>query len=188
MNPTDASGILGFLTADGFAGYGDAAVGIVFLFSLTITIIGGFMACNAERLVRAVAGLALCFIGIATIYYFLNSPLLSMMQLLIYVGAVCITIAFAVMLAAPEDDRKHGPANALGGPLGLITAGLITFALIGLAVNTSFDVLPKENMGTAKQIGIELLTTYAVLFKLISVVLLIAIIGALIIARQGRSK
>ncbi len=188
MNPTEWSWMPGFLTAEGLAGYADAAAGIVFLIMLATTIIGGIIACNAERLVRAVAGLALCFIGVAAIYYYLNSPFLAMMQMLIYIGAVCITIAFAIMLASPEDNKKQGPAGVLSGPLGLITAGLVTFGMIGLAVNTSFTVLPKENMGSIKLMGAELLTTYSMVFELVSIVLLIAIIGSLVIARHGRSK
>jgi len=188
MNPTVASGALGFLTADGFAGYADALAGIVFLIMLATTLIGGIIACNAERLVRAVAGLALCFIGVAAIYYYLNSPFVAMMQMLIYVGAVCVTIAFAIMLAAPEDSKKNGPAGALSGPLGMVTAGLVTIGMIGLAINTTFDVLPKVNMGGVKLIGAELLTSYSMVFELVSIVLLIAIIGSLVIARHGRSK
>jgi len=188
MNPTDASGILGFFTADGFAGYADALAGIVFLIMLATTLIGGIIACNAERLVRAVAGLALCFIGVAAIYYYLNSPFVAMMQMLIYVGAVCITIAFAIMLAAPEDNKKQGPSGALSGPLGMITAGLVTIGMIGLALNTKFEVMPKINMGEVKLIGAELLTSYSMVFELVSIVLLIAIIGSLVIARHGRSK
>ena len=188
MNPTEATGIVGFFMADGLAGYADPAAGIVFLVMLAITIIGGIIACNAERLVRAVSGLALCFVGVAGIYYFLNSPFVAMMQMLIYIGAVCITIAFAIMLAAPEESKKLGPAGKLTGPLGLITAGLITFGMIGLAVNTKFDVMPKVNMGEVKIIGIQLLTSYSMVFELVSIVLLIAIIGSLVIARQGRSK
>jgi len=111
-----------------------------------------------------------------------------MMQMLIYVGAVCITIAFAIMLAAPEDSKKNGPAGPLSGPLGLITAGLTTMGLIGLAVNTTFAVLPKLNMGGVKLIGAELLTSHSMVFELVSIVLLIAIIGSLVIARHGRSK
>jgi NADH-quinone oxidoreductase subunit J len=188
MNPTDASGILGFFTADGFAGYADAAAGIVFLIMLATTLIGGIIACNSERLVRAVAGLAVCFIGVAAIYYYLNSPFVAMMQMLIYVGAVSIVIAFAIMLAAPEENKKQGPAGPLSGPLGLITAGLVTIGMIGLAVNTTFTVLPKVNMGGVKLIGAELLTSYSMVFELVSIVLLIAIIGSLVIARHGRSK
>ncbi|MEN8199318.1 MAG: NADH-quinone oxidoreductase subunit J [Thermodesulfobacteriota bacterium] len=188
MNPTDASGFLGFFTADGFAGYADAAAGIVFLIMLATTIIGGIIACNSERLVRAVAGLAVCFIGVAAIYYYLNSPFVAMMQMLIYVGAVCITIAFAIMLAAPEDSKKTGPSGPLSGPLGLVTAGLATIGMIGLALNTSFVASPKSNMGEIKIIGVKLLTTYSMVFELVSIVLLIAIIGSLVIARHGRSK
>lgn len=188
MNPTDASGILSFITREGLAGYADPLVGVVFLVMLAITICGGIIACNAERLVRAVAGLALCFLGVAGIYYFLNSPFVAMMQMLIYIGAVCITIAFAIMLAAPEDNKKQGPAGPLSGPLGLITAGLLTFAMIGLALNTKFEVLTKTNMGGMKVLGIQLLTGYSMVFELISIVLFIAIIGSLVIARHGRSK
>ncbi len=188
MNPTEASGILGFFTADGFAGYADPAAGIVFLIMLATTIIGGIIACSAERLVRAVAGLAVCFIGVAAIYYYLNSPFVAMMQMLIYVGAVCITIAFAIMLAAPEDAKKNGPAGPLSGPLGMITAGLAAFGMGALAIKTVFPVMPKVNMGSVEKIGVELLTTYSMVFELVSIVLLIAIIGSLVIARHGRSK
>jgi NADH-quinone oxidoreductase subunit J len=189
MNPAEWSWLPGFLTTDGFAGLADTLAGVVFLVMIAATIIGGFIACNAERLVRAVAGLALCLIGIAAIYYYLNSPFVAMMQMLIYVGAVCIVIAFAIMLAAPEDEKRQGSTtSALSGPFGMITAGLITLGMIGLAINTTFEVLPKVNMGGVKLIGAELLTSYSMVFELVSIVLLIAIIGALIIARHGRSK
>jgi len=187
MNPTDATGILGFFTADGFAGYADALVGIVFLVMLATTVIGGVIACNAERLVRAVAGLVVCLIGVAAIYYFLNSPFVAMMQMLIYVGAVCITIAFAIMLADPIEKAKFGPSSPLAGPLALITAGLLFGGLALLGSRTQWPNAAKINDGSVKTIGIQLLTNYSMVFELISIVLLIAIIGALVIARRGRS-
>lgn len=182
MNPsmpiTEAPGLF---TADGLTG-------LIFLVMMAVTLIGGLIACCAERLVRAVAGLMVCFVGVASLYYFLNSPFVAMMQMLIYVGAVCITIAFAIMLAAPEESKKNGPAGPLSGPLGFITAGIVTFGLIVMALNTKFPILAKVNQGTAKEIGIQLLTQYSMVFELISIVLLIAIIGALVLARAGRSK
>lgn len=176
------------LTADGLAGIADEAAGVVFLIMLATTITGGIIACNSERLVRAVAGLAVCFVGVAAIYYFLSSPFVAMMQVLIYVGAVCITIAFAIMLAAPEENKKPGPPGPLSGPLGIISAGLATFGMVGLAIKTQFVVMPKINMGSVKLIGIKLLTDYSMVFELVSIVLLIAILGSLVIARHGRSK
>lgn len=182
MNPSMAiTEAPGLFSADGLTG-------LFFIVMMAVTLTGGIISCCAERLVRAVAGLIVCFIGVAGLYYFLNSPFVAMMQMLIYVGAVCITIAFAIMLAAPEENKKVGPAGPLSGPLAFITAGLVTIGLLLLAKKTRFISLPKINGGTVKEMGIQFLTSYSMVFELISIVLLIAIIGALVIARAGRSK
>ncbi len=182
MNPSMAiTEAPGLFTANGLTG-------LIFLVMMAVTLIGGLIACTAERLVRSVAGLIVCFIGVAALYYFLNSPFVALMQILIYVGAVCITIAFAIMLAAPEENKKNGPAGPLSGPLAFITAGIVTIGLIVMAMRAKFTSLPKVNGGSVKEIGIQFLTSYSMVFELISIVLLIAIIGALVIARAGRSK
>ena len=178
MNPsTVASPSL--LSADGL-------VGVVFLVMVAITLIGGLIACNSDRLVRSVAGLIVCFIGVAGIYYFLNSPFVAMMQILIYVGAVAVTISFAIMLAAPEEKKRIGIAGPLVGPLGFGTAALLAGAFTIVALKTDWPVQAKVNDGSVKLIGIQLLTDYSMVFELVSVVLLIAILGALVIARDGR--
>lgn len=165
----------------------DGLVGLVFLINLAITIIGGVIACNSERLVRAVAGLIVCFIGVAGLYYYLNSPFVAMMQVLIYVGAVAVTISFAIMLAAPE-EKKSSSSSPLAGPLGLSTAALLTGGFSVLAIKTDWKVMDKINDGSIKTIGIQLLTDYSMVFELISIVLLIAILGALVIARDWRES
>lgn len=166
----------------------DHLVGVIFLLMIGITLGGGLIACNAERLVRAVAGLVVSFVGVAGLYYFLNSPFVAMMQMLIYVGAVAVTISFAIMFAAPEHSKKKGPSSPLVGPLGVITAGLLFGAFTLLALKTDWHIHAKINDGSVESIGRELLTSYSMVFELISIVLLIAIIGALVIARRGRSN
>jgi NADH:ubiquinone oxidoreductase subunit 6 (subunit J) len=164
----------------------DGMVGVVFLIMVAITLIGGLIACNSERLVRAIAGLIVCFVGVAGLYYFLNSPFVAMMQILIYVGAVAVTISFAIMLAAPEEQKKVGRSGPLVGPLGFATAALFAGGFSVLAIRTDWTVMEKINDGSVKTIGIQLLTEYSMVFELISIVLLIAILGALVIARGGR--
>jgi NADH:ubiquinone oxidoreductase subunit 6 (subunit J) len=159
----------------------EGLVGVVFLVMAAITVIGGLIACNSERLVRSVAGLIVCFVGVAGLYFFLNSPFVAMMQILIYVGAVAVTIAFAIMLAAPEESKKRGLSGPLTGPLGFGSAALIAGALSVLAIKTDWRSFEK-----IKTIGIQLLTEYSMVFELVSIVLLIAILGALVIARGGR--
>ena len=166
----------------------DQLVGVVFLILVATTIIGGLIACNADRLVRGVAGLVVCFVGVAGLYYFLNSPFVAMMQVLIYVGAVAVTISFAIMFAAPEVSKKQGPPSPLAGPFGIITAGLIFGGFTMLALKTDWQIHAKINNGSVESIGKVLLTEYSMVFELISIVLLIAIIGALVIARRGRSN
>lgn len=164
----------------------DGLVGVVFLIMVAITLIGGLIAANSERLVRSVAGLIVCFVGVAGLYYFLNSPFVAMMQILIYVGAVAVTISFAIMLAAPEEQKKVGPSGPLVGPFGFATAALLAAGFSILAIRTDWKVMEKINDGSVKTIGIHLLTEYSMVFELISIVLLIAILGALVIARGGR--
>jgi NADH-quinone oxidoreductase subunit J len=164
----------------------DGLVGLLFLFNLIITLVGGIVACTAERLVRAVIGLVICLVGVAGVYYFLNSPFIAMMHILIYIGAVAVAISFAIMLAAPEEKMRLGPTNALSGPFGLITVLLLISGLVSLAFKTEWTSVKKINDGSVKTIGIQLLTNHSMVFELISIVLLIAILGALVIARGGR--
>ncbi|CAG0907984.1 unnamed protein product [Cyprideis torosa] len=157
-------------------------------FSREYTLASGLIACNADRLVRALAGLILCFVGVAGIYYFLNSPFIAMMQMLIYVGAVAVTISFAIMLAAPEQSKKTGPAGFLAGPPGLLTAAILFAGLALLATHTPWVISQKIGAGSVEAIGEHLLTSHALVFELISLILFVAIIGALVIARRGRSN
>ncbi|WP_028582511.1 NADH-quinone oxidoreductase subunit J family protein [Desulfogranum japonicum] len=171
-------------SAEGFAG-------IIFLLTVFLVISGAVIAVVSKRLVRAVAGLAVCFTGLAGVYYFLLSPFVAMMQMLIYVGAVSILIAFGIMMATPEDkitpDNKY--LSKLIGPLAGSVGALFFAGFSLLAVKTDWQVFPEHAAadGSIKAVGMTLLTTHSMVFELISIVLLLAIIGALVLARRGRN-
>ena len=90
---------------------------LVFIFIVLTTVLGAVIATNSVRLIRAVTGLAICFIGVAGLYYYLNSPFVALMEMLIYVGAVCVTIVFAVMLADPNPACDVAKRSIFLGPL-----------------------------------------------------------------------
>ena len=117
------------LTAEGLTG-------LVFLFIIAVTVIGGIIATNSVRLPRAVSGLAICLIGVAGLYYYLNSPFVAAMEMLIYVGAVCVTIVFAVMLADPGAEKKVGRQGAISAVVSVSVAAIIFWALSSLAIST----------------------------------------------------
>jgi len=161
--------------------------GLVFLAIGTATVIGALIAVNAKSLIRAVTGLCLALIGVAGLYYFLNSPFLALMEILIYVGAVGVAIAFAVMLAEPGQENKPGLVMGLGPLFGFIGGGMLVWGLVIVGLKTRWPTAAvKVNDGSMLAVGKALLTRYSMVFELISVVLLMAIIGALALGRRGR--
>lgn len=163
-------------------------VGLIFLATIALILAGALIATSSKRLVRAISGLALCFTGVAGAYYFLLSPFLAMMQMLIYVGAVSILIAFAIMMATPEGEDTPGKQlTRFSGPMGLSLGAVIFAALTLLGLKTQWQTFPREGAGDIKHIGMLLLTSHSLVFELISLVLLMAIIGAIVLARRGRN-
>jgi NADH:ubiquinone oxidoreductase subunit 6 (subunit J) len=161
----------------------------IFAFSLFTLGAGALLAVLSQRLIRSVCGLAICCIGLAGLYYFLHSPFLALMEILIYVGAVCVTIVFAIMLAEPDEPANDEGRNAslLWGGMAVAAAGVIFWGLRWLAGSARWPAAAAGD-GSIKAIGISLLTTYSLAFELISLALLVAILGALAIARLGRHK
>ncbi|MBI4979425.1 MAG: NADH-quinone oxidoreductase subunit J [Spirochaetes bacterium] len=162
---------------------------IAFLGFVLITIVGALIAVLARRLIRAVAGLALCFTGLGGLFYFLDSPFLALMAILIYIGAVCITIMFGIMLAEGDALAKPTRHNTLLTIGAIPAATAILWAFTMIAVKAPWPrATTSEHMGSVEQIGRALLSTYSLAFEMISLVLLAAILGALVVAREGRNK
>jgi len=167
------------------------AIGFVFGVAVLATIAGALLAVLTTRIIRSVCGLALTCFGLAGLYYFLRSPFLTLMEILIYVGAICVTIIFAVMLAEPDEaPPTESRRAALGwGAAALLISGAVFWGIAGLGLNHQWLVPgAKTSEGSVKDIGVSLLTTYCLAFEVISLVLLVAILGALVVARYGRTK
>ena len=170
----------------------DYIIAGIFVVFVTTTIAGALIAVFTARIIRSVCGLAMCSVGLAGLYYFLSSPFLALMEILIYIGAVCVTIVFAVMLVEPDEPasgEKRTLALEWGGVMLAMMAGLF-WALSRLVLGSTWTepgAVTRESW-SIQQIGLQLLTTYSMAFELISLALLVAIVGALAIARSGRTK
>jgi NADH-quinone oxidoreductase subunit J len=164
----------------------------IFLLCLATMVVGALIAVFSVRVIRSVCGLAICCVGLAGLYYFLGSPFLAMMEILIYVGAVCVTIVFAIMLAEPDEPPKEPrlASSWLWGGAAVAAALAIFGGLWYLGTATKWAVPDPKLVadGSVAALGRSLLTTYSMAFELISLALLVAILGALAIARAGRTK
>jgi NADH:ubiquinone oxidoreductase subunit 6 (subunit J) len=162
----------------------------VFVLCLVTLAVGALLAVMTTRLIRSVCGLAVCCIGLAGLYYFLHSPFLALMEILIYVGAVCVTIVFAIMLAETQEPARQETRGGtiLWGGTALAVAAALFWGLVRLGTRFPWPKPAPINDGSIQAIGRSLLTSYSMAFELISLALLVAILGAVAIARTGRTK
>lgn len=162
----------------------------VFALCVAITVGGALLAVASRRVIRSVSGLALGSVGLAGLYYFLHSPFLALMEILIYIGAVCVTIVFAVMLAEPDEPppEKPRPYARLETAAALLVSLAAGGALAWIGLHTPWPVpAARTGDGSVESLGVALLSTYCLAFELISLVLMLAILGALVLSRHGRT-
>ncbi len=165
----------------------NVATGAFFLV-VGVTFLGALIAVMARNIFHNVLGLALSLMGVAGIFLYLNSAFVALMQVLIYVGAICIAICFAIMLSEPlylpRPPRR--PLKILGA---LAASGLVA-AFFGLLMHkTTWVAAAERSMDwDIETLGHYLLTRYSLIFELISLLLLVAMLGAIVTARGGRSE
>ena len=148
---------------------------------VAIFTLGGAVGVVATRnVVHAALFLLLSLLGAAGAYLLLFAEFLALVQVLIYGGAVTIVVLFAVMLTRSSEypritDNKQWP-------LGLITATVLA-VMLGAAFWLAPDVVAEPQAPVFTDLGASLFTKWALPFEIASLVLLVALIGAIIIAR-----
>jgi len=126
------------------------------------------------------------FLSVAGLYLMLNASFVAAAQVLVYVGAVNVLILFAIMLVNKKENLESIPGLALRRVLsGAVCAGLFAL-LIRVAFVTPWPLPGPEPVGedATIRIGEHLFSDYLLPFELASVLLLIAMIGAIVLARR----
>ncbi len=159
-----------------------------FYLVVAATLVGAVIAVGAKNIFHNVLGLALALIGVAGLFLYLNSPFVALMQILIYVGAITIAICFAIMLSAPM-HLPAPPRNPLKIQGAVFGAGLV-FVFLGLLTRKTIWTPAAQRVDdwSITTIGHYLLSQYVVIFELISLLLLVAMLGAIVTARGGRGS
>lgn len=163
---------------------------VAYGFYLALILVGGWAAVACRSLVRALLGLILTLFGVAGMYFLMAAPFMALMQILIYVGAVTVLIFFAIMLTrapggeAGEEDGR--PRSALRTGMALLS-GLLPAGLLAAVVwtRTPQALALKAEVPLAR-LGQILTGPYMLAFELISVVLLAAMAGAVVLGFERR--
>lgn len=160
----------------------------IFILMLIITMAGALTTVLSGSIIYALIGLVATMFGIAGLYVYLDAPFLAMMQILIYVGAITILIAFAIMLAGPFYKRPK-EWTGIGKFIAALVVSVISFAMFSSVImkaswnegKGSFSLLTKD-------IGRALFDRYAFPFELISLVIVVSIIGAIMLAMFSKGE
>lgn len=127
------------------------------------------------------------FISLSCIYVTLAAPFIAAVQILIYAGAIMVLVVFVIMLLNLEDDRPLNRLRylyALGGGLGviLLVQTFFIFYAVMRAPNQAVD--PNTTAGKTMDIGRAMYSEYLLPVEIVGVLLMMAVIGAVILARR----
>ena len=164
-------------------------------YTLAAMIVGlGILVISARSAVHSVLFLVLSFLLVAVLYVTLGAEFVAVIQVLVYAGGIVVLYLFVVMLVslkrAPEqhaDDRRLSVT-------GMLLAGAVLLELVGIAVYTAArDGTPAvvaaaseaPGEGNTEQLGWLLYTEYLIPFEVASMLLLVAMIGAIVLAKRS---
>ncbi|HLB26455.1 MAG TPA: NADH-quinone oxidoreductase subunit J [Dehalococcoidia bacterium] len=155
---------------------------VIFYFVAALTVLGALGVVLARNVVHSALFLILALLAVAGVFILLSAEFLAIVQVLIYGGAVTILILFAMMLTRVRDMPQ-----ALDGPQKPFAA-LAAAAFLGLSVLAAVSTeWPGETdqitLVPFRDLGESLFRNWAAPFEIASLVLLVALIGAIILAR-----
>ena len=123
----------------------------------------------------------------AVYFLFLDAHVVAALQIIVYAGAIMVLFLFVIMLLNLQSDTQRSQQRGLGRAA--IIGGVILVAELGLLLQRSSSgqaeraELP-ENFGTVEALGSQLFTTYLLPFEITGILLLVAVVGAVVLAKR----
>jgi len=164
-----------------------SAGGFLFLVCGAACLAGAFVTVAAKSPVRSAVGLLTTILGIAGLFLKLSAQFLAAIQLIVYAGAVVVLFVFVIMLlgadAAPlREDRSRIAKYVSAGLLALMAFGTIMALLPSAGTATRFTPVSPDH-GTVEAVGTMLFKDAIVPFELATALLIVAVVGAIAVAR-----
>jgi NADH-quinone oxidoreductase subunit J len=163
---------------------------LVFAYFAVVIIASAVLTITRRNLVHSVLFMLLLFFHIAGIFVLLNAEFLAAVQLIVYAGAILILYLFVVMLLNVDRESQANRANKYWPwitAFGLIIAAEIALLVLRGEFPGETDRTLRAGTGV-KELGIELYTKYLVPFEIASVVLLVGLVGAVMLAKKADDR
>ena len=156
----------------------------VFYLLATFTVVCALGVALSNNIMYSAFALMGTLMGVAGTFVMLGADFLGVVQLLVYVGGILVLTIFAVMLTHRIAD-VHVSNRAVGRPLAVVLVGAIGWWMIKVATTATWVVkAPGTPEPTTYGIGNAFLTDYVLPYEIASLVLLVALIGAVVVSRK----
>ena len=177
---------------------------IVFLGLAVIAVAAALLMITRNDAVHSALALVIVLFQLAGMYVLLNAPFLAVLQVLVYAGAILVLFLFVIMLlqlrSGPELGKEHNIQRVTAWPIGLLLGAELVLVIF-LASSLQAPPIPAGvNLpnpgggwpvtridtygGEPRALGIELYTNFLLPFEVASLILLVAVVGAIVLARR----
>lgn len=152
------------------------------------SLVSAFAMIYVKQPINSALAFIVTLLSIAGLFALLGGSFLFLVQIIIYAGAVVTLILFIIMfLNIKEENLPHEPYKAKWILFMSLLISPFTAILISAVNSMNFSPLHLENFGSIKDVGMELYTEWILPFEMISILLLIALIGVVILAKREAS-
>jgi len=154
-----------------------------------VAIVSAILVITCKNPINSALSLVMTFFCLATYYVMLDAPFMATVQVMVYAGAIMVLIVFTIMLLNIRVDatKKYTHKIVLGSIIGFVTLINTVFLLLKsrAAIPTGpYNEEMIKQIGHTELIGREMFTNFLLPFEITSILLLVAIVGAVIIAKK----
>jgi NADH-quinone oxidoreductase subunit J len=174
---------------------------ILFYVLGTLAVVASLLVIGQKNPIHSVLWLILSFGGLSGLYILLDAPFVAVIQIIIYAGAIMVLFLFVVMLLnagredTDEDEASPVPMHRSAMRFGVVLSALLVVELVWALVSAGTlggvfgapAALPQA-VSSVRTIGRALFTDYAFAFEVTSILILVAMVGAVVLARRESPK
>ncbi|OGU13762.1 MAG: NADH dehydrogenase [Geobacteraceae bacterium GWC2_53_11] len=162
---------------------------LFFLIITLVAIVSAILVITCKNPINSALSLIMTFFCLATYYVMLDAPFMAAVQVMVYAGAIMVLIVFTIMLLniRVDSSKKHSHKLVLGSIIGFFTLLNTIFVLVKSRAALPTGPYSGEmlrSIGHTELVGREMFTNFLLPFEITSILLLVAIIGAVILAKK----
>ena len=169
--------------------YGTLLQWLIFLGVAFTSILGSVLLITRKNPIHSALFLVLTFVCVAVLYFLLYSPFIAVIQVIVYAGAIAMLIVFVIMLLDLEQELRSGLklfySKVVGGALAMLFLLAIIYAVAGAPLSGKLGpYTPAKLSDNVKVVGEVLFTEYLFPFEIVSILLVAAIVGAVVLSKR----